>query len=82
MTPDKFFSNYVFFLKLTFFGTRFEKIGWRGDILESGLVKEIRPLAGQKIGGAYVVTCHSLESSICVSLARHLSAFSGLFQAS
>jgi hypothetical protein len=35
LTPDKFFSDYVFSLKLTFFGTRFEKMGMSGDKMES-----------------------------------------------
>jgi hypothetical protein len=30
LTPDKFFSDYVFGLKLRFFRTRFGKMGWRG----------------------------------------------------
>jgi hypothetical protein len=41
LTPDKFFSHYVFGLELTFFGTRFEKMDWRGDILVTRAVKEI-----------------------------------------
>jgi len=41
MTPDKFFQNLSLVEYLTFFGTQFEKTGWRGDILVTRAVKEI-----------------------------------------
>jgi hypothetical protein len=41
LTPDKFFSNYVFGLELGFFGTRLGKITACGVFLETRIVKEI-----------------------------------------
>jgi len=65
MTPDKFFANYIFRLKLTFFWTRFKKNKVRGDKMVSRRhcvwAAFFQPLKEATLG-AYSVT---LKSSNC-----------------
>jgi hypothetical protein len=80
-TPDKFFSNYVFGLKLIFFGTRFEKTisvetFWLHDVTMSIVVFSVPER------GDYECVFNSSKSSICDGFACHSLAFSGLSQAS
>jgi hypothetical protein len=54
----------------------------RGDILEALCVKKNSRIVRQEIAVILLVTCHLSAAFVCGSLARHFSAFSGLFQAS
>ena len=78
MTPEKFFQNLSLAEYLTFFETRFDKIGWRGDKIESQCPLVLTAVFHLLKIVTMSVFCHSSKSSICASLIRHSLAFSGL----